>query len=388
MPHFLTNAIKIPSMPFSEGDFVFEYEASWKNESLISVSILKNRQRFILCRRDKQDSITIIKCDKLTRNSELFFIKKALNQLQKYYADKIFSSNVEKISSQKKSEYFKDPSYFLTDFKYTKDISIEIGFGSGRHLLYQAKTNKDTIFIGIEIHDRSIKQLLTQIEIEKISNIIVLKYDSRIFLEFIKSNSISNIFIHFPVPWDKQENRRIFSIDFIENAKRILKQDGKLNLRTDSQKYFTYTTRLYNKLNYDILIQINKNLEISSKYEDRWVKQNKDIYDVIFTNKSISDDILLEEEFLFKQKVSLENMEKLVVKKTIIKNQCFVNFEKYYTISKNSGLLRVSFGGFSNPEHTYIEILDKRAKYFSNAILPTPSNIISHNIIKEYLCVS
>jgi len=32
---------------------------------------------------------------------------------------------------------------------------------------------------------------------------LILDYDARVFLEFLPSNSAKQIFVHFPVPWDK-----------------------------------------------------------------------------------------------------------------------------------------------------------------------------------------
>ncbi len=53
----------------------------------------------------------------------------------------------------------------------------------------------------------------------------------------LTSNKVEKIFVHFPVPWDKKPHRRIFSNEFINEALRILKIKGTLELRTDSRKY-------------------------------------------------------------------------------------------------------------------------------------------------------
>ena len=45
-----------------------------------------------------------------------------------------------KLKDESKSEYLKDINYFVDEFNTEKEIQIEIGFGSGRHLLHQAKS--------------------------------------------------------------------------------------------------------------------------------------------------------------------------------------------------------------------------------------------------------
>jgi tRNA (guanine-N7-)-methyltransferase len=384
VPHFIASSLNIPDIPFQEDGIFFEYEACNNNHSLVSVNIINENRKFLLHKKIRDDGSIIIKSDKPTRTNQLFLIKKALLILQQ--KAKIIHSNLKEHKDEKVSPYFKNAKYFLDTLSYDKKISIEIGFGSGRHLLYQAKNNKKTLFIGIEIHNRSIEQLLKQLKLQEIENVLVIKYDSRIFLEFLKSNSIDNIFIHFPVPWDKKEHRRVFSTELIQNAKRVLSVNGVLDLRTDSKNYFTYVKELYTKLNYEVLIEKNSSLEIVSKYEDRWRKQNKDIYNITFKNKFISDDTLCREDFLFEEKIHLDNIESLIKHDVLVYEKYFVNFQRYYKIENSGYLLKVSFGDFNKPEHTYIEIIDKRAKYFLDKPISSSANMLSHKNIKELLC--
>ena len=70
-------------------------------------------------------------------------------------------------------------------------------------MIHQAALNPDVQFIGLEIHTPSIEQLLKQVNIQGITNILAINYDARLFMEFIKSNKVGKVFVHFPVPWDK-----------------------------------------------------------------------------------------------------------------------------------------------------------------------------------------
>lgn len=81
-------------------------------------------------------------------------------------------------------------------------------------MLHNAKNHPEILHIGLEIHSPSLEQVARQIGLLELDNILILAYDARIFLELLPSNILDKIFIHFPVPWDKQPNRRILNKAF------------------------------------------------------------------------------------------------------------------------------------------------------------------------------
>lgn len=233
-------------------------ETPKKTEYKIGVS--NQKRDFLLTLKDNKEN-KIIKADKVTRVTPVTIVKDALNTYVKHTDANVIFSNTNNFSQKQEppKEYLKDIEYFVNEFQTNNEIQIEIGFGSGRHLLYQAHNNPDIQFIGIEIHTPSIEQVLKQIKILNIRNIIIVNYDARLFMEFIKSNSVGKIFVHFPVPWDKKPHRRVYSNDFIYEAKRVLKFTGTLELRTDSRKYFDFCVGLLTNLSSGkIEIDINK----------------------------------------------------------------------------------------------------------------------------------
>ena len=50
------------------------------------------------------------------------------------------------------------------------------------------------------------------------------------------------------MPWDKKPHRRVINEDFINESVRVLKRDGFLHLRTDSDNYFNYSLNEFLKL--------------------------------------------------------------------------------------------------------------------------------------------
>jgi len=177
----------------------------------------------------KSDEKTyLLKYDKVTRPLKVNILKEALGMVAEELGLNVLSSNIA-LSNTKaalSSKYFKK----IEDFEsmdYPKEkVCVEVGFGSGRHMLYQAQKNPDTLFIGLEIHTPSAQQVLKQIELQGLDNIWVVNYDARLFLEMLPANLCTQIFVHFPVPWDKKPQRRVISKSFLEESMRVLHKDA------------------------------------------------------------------------------------------------------------------------------------------------------------------
>ena len=395
MPHILFEKKDLINTPSSIDGVDFEFIAKSYN---FTTKERKTEYRIALKHQDKdfmlslkpKDHNYMIKADKITRLSPVTLMKNALNAYVKLNEANVLFSNTNnvKVKEELQNEYLKDINYFVNDFKTDKEIQIEIGFGSGRHLLYQAKNNPDVQFIGLEIHYPSIEQLLKHLELNNITNVLIVNYDARLFMEFIESNKVGKIFVHFPVPWDKKPHRRIYSNEFVNEALRILKVNGTLELRTDSRNYFDFCMELLTNLpKGKITVDINKDLEVSSKYEDRWKKQGKNIYDVILLSQSEDAPINLNFDFSFGFSIDFDVTLKTIETNSIIKKDFFIHVEELYTIENknNSGLIKVTMGNFDRPVTKYLYVNDGMISYYQGNPLPTSSNINAHKKLKEIL---
>ena len=337
----------------------------------------------------KPDSrATLLKYDKVTRPLKVNLLKEALDKVSKELGLEILSSNIALSNSKPPlaSEYFKKIEDFET-IEYPKEkISVEVGFGSGRHLLYQAQKNPDTLFIGLEIHTPSAQQVLRQIELQGLENIWVVNYDARLFLEMLPSNRCEQIFVHFPVPWDKKPHRRVISPSFLAESMRVLRKGGRLELRTDSDKYFWYALETFFAVpKTEVEIRKNEALEVTSKYEARWRKQEKDIYDVYVKCNEDSDERVLHIDFNFSSVKYRQNLEEELPKKALVSDGYFVHFERSYKVGENALLIKCAFGSFDRPEHKYILVEEKGSRYFASAPVKTTVNDAAHRKIVELL---
>ncbi len=395
MPHILFKKKELITTPASKDAVDFEfiarsYNFTEKPRKVEYRIALKNQgKEFLLSLKTKNDNF-MIKADKVTRLSPVSIVKDALNAYINLNNANILFSNTNnlKFKDESKNKYLKDINYFVDEFNTEKEIQIEIGFGSGRHLLYQAKANPNIQFIGLEIHYPSIEQLLKHLELQNIKNVLIVNYDARLFMEFIESNKVGKIFVHFPVPWDKKPHRRIYSDGFVNEALRVLKIDGTLELRTDSRNYFDYCVELLTNLpKGTITIDINKDLEISSKYEDRWKKQGKNIYDVTLKAQNEDKNINLDFDFSFDFEINYDETLKTIPTKSIIESSYFIHIEELYIIENknNSGLIKLTMGNFDRPITKYLYVNEGEISYYQGNPLPTSSNINAHKKLKEIL---
>ena len=128
---------------------------------------------------------------------------------------------------------------YLSDFSHKKEILLEIGFGYGEHLAFQANNNPNIGLIGAEPFLNGITNLLKIIVEKNIRNIKIYNHDALTLIKSIKPDSISIIYILFPDPWPKAKHkkRRIINESSIKEYSRILKKDGKIIVATDSKDY-------------------------------------------------------------------------------------------------------------------------------------------------------
>jgi len=386
MPHIQIQDFIETSFPCSHNGIDFDFIATnikYPDDKLICA---KSEDKTFLLQVKKAENKWLLKSDKVTRVSPNFHIKNAINAYAQMAGLEILFSNLaqKQMHHRQKESALKPISYFAESFPDAKEIWVEVGFGSGVHLLHQAQENPDVLHIGIEIHKASIEQVLKQIAILELENVMLLDFDARLFLEFVPSNLVGRIFVHFPVPWDKKPHRRVISHPFISESIRALKKGGTLELRSDSENYFAYSLQTFLELNQsDFQVRKNQDIGIVSKYETRWRKMEKNIYDITLTNNETSEPLENNYDFSFEDdcKADIEALNT----QTIRFENGFIHFERVYTIADAGYLVRLSMGSFDKPEHLFILIQNAKATYFPAKPIASRTNYNSHLKLKELL---
>jgi len=118
-------------------------------------------------------------------------------------------------------------------------VWLEIGFGGGEHLLWQARANPSAGIIGCEPFQDGVVKVLSAIETERLANVRVHADDARPLLRWLPDGAVARTFILFPDPWPKARHhkRRLVSPPTLAELARIMRPGAELRLATDVGDY-------------------------------------------------------------------------------------------------------------------------------------------------------
>ena len=122
-------------------------------------------------------------------------------------------------------------------------IWLEIGFGSGEHLFYQAQNNPSVNFIGCEPYINGVATLLGKLHNQNLKNVIIYPGDIRDLMDVLAEQTLEKVFLLYPDPWPKKRHhkRRFVSKEFLDPLFPLIKTGGKLYLATDIGDYVRQT---------------------------------------------------------------------------------------------------------------------------------------------------
>ena len=133
--------------------------------------------------------------------------------------------------------------------RYERSI-IEIGFGMGVSTVKIAKAMPETAFLGIEVFEPGVGNILYLISQQNLENLKILKHDAMIVLdEVIDENSIDGYHVFFPDPWPKKRHhkRRLLRPAIIDRMVTTLRPGGYLYIVTDWEDYALQVLELLNQ---------------------------------------------------------------------------------------------------------------------------------------------
>jgi tRNA (guanine-N7-)-methyltransferase len=122
---------------------------------------------------------------------------------------------------------------------------LEIGFGGGEHLAWQAARHPEELLVGCEVYRNGIAGLLGQIERQKLGNIRIWPEDARDLIDRLPDGSVARVFLLFPDPWPKARHaeRRFIAPANLASLARIMRSAAELRFATDDPTYLAWTLR-------------------------------------------------------------------------------------------------------------------------------------------------
>jgi tRNA (guanine-N7-)-methyltransferase len=122
----------------------------------------------------------------------------------------------------------------LFDFKPEK-IWMEVGFGDGEHLIYQAMQNPDIGLIGCEPFINGIANLCVDIQENNVRNIRIWPDDARLLLPKLPDACLDRFFLLNSDPWPKTRHhkRRFVQKETLDDIHRLLKPGAQFRMSSD-----------------------------------------------------------------------------------------------------------------------------------------------------------
>lgn len=125
-------------------------------------------------------------------------------------------------------------------------VFVELGSGSGLHLLELARQNRDALCIGLEIRFKRAFKTGEKAERDGLSNLVVMRTDARQIRHMFGAREVDGFFVNYPDPWDKRRwlKNRLLNAELLATMAATLKPTGFLRYKTDHQEYFASTSSL------------------------------------------------------------------------------------------------------------------------------------------------
>jgi tRNA (guanine-N7-)-methyltransferase len=124
-----------------------------------------------------------------------------------------------------------------------EDVWLEIGFGAGEHLLWQAQAHPHVGLIGAEPYESGVAKLLSKFEATPPNNLRIHMGDARDIIEALPNASLGRVFILFPDPWPKLRHakRRFIQTEMLDALARVMKTAAELRFASDDAPLVEYT---------------------------------------------------------------------------------------------------------------------------------------------------
>lgn len=134
------------------------------------------------------------------------------------------------------------PGTWKEIFGNDNPIFIEIGMGKGKFIHTMAKEHPDINYVGIEKYSSVLLRAIQKMEQEELPNLKFLRMDAENIDKVFGSGEVDRIYLNFSDPWpkDRHAKRRLPSREFLARYDIILRQDGRLEFKTDNRKLFDF----------------------------------------------------------------------------------------------------------------------------------------------------
>jgi len=178
------------------------------------------------------------------------------NKLKRFNENETFSNVFQPTREEIVSDKFKLKGKWNTDFfKNDNPIVLELGCGKGEYSVSLGERFPEKNFIGIDIKGaRFWRGAKTALE-NDMNNVAFIRTQIELIDLLFAENEVSEIWITFPDPQIKYKRtkHRLTNATFLAKYKTVLKEEGVVHLKTDSEFMHGYTLGLLHGAGHEVL---------------------------------------------------------------------------------------------------------------------------------------
>ena len=212
------------------------------------------------------------------------------NKLKRFRENETFNNVIQPTRDELVNQQFDLKGHWNEKvFRNDHPLVLELGCGKGEYSVALGKRFPDKNFIGIDIKGaRFWRGAKTALE-DGIENVAFLRAQLELIDLAFAEHEVDEIWITFPDPQIKYKRtkHRMTNIEFLQRYKKILKPEGVIHLKTDSEFMHGYTLGLLHGAGHEVLYA-NHNVykqegspdevtSIQTHYETIYLEKNKPI---------------------------------------------------------------------------------------------------------------
>ena len=210
------------------------------------------------------------------------------NKLARFAENKILPNVFQPTRDEALDHYPLKGKWRTEVFKNQNPIVLELGCGKGEYSVGLAKSFPDKNFIGIDIKGARFWFGAKEAVEKKLNNVAFLRTQIELVDCFFDHDEVDEIWITFPDPQIKyrRTKHRMTHPDFLDRYKKILKKDGIVHLKTDSEFLHGYTLGLLQGQGHEI-ISAHHDIYGAPEYEPGTplLREIKTYYEGLFSAK-------------------------------------------------------------------------------------------------------
>ena len=280
-----------------------------KKEVGKKIKIVAQKQELPLLKMPKDSflEIKLLHCKDKTNFNLIYFLNFAKtlildvgskNKLKRFRENESFENVFQPTREEVVSDSFALRGKWNADFfKNDNPIIIELGCGKGEYSVGLAERYPEKNFVGIDIKGaRFWRGAKTAVD-DGMRNVAFVRTQIELINHIFADGEVDEVWITFPDPQIKYKRtkHRMTNSEFLKLYKRILKPDGVVNLKTDSEFMHGYTLGLLHGEGHEVLYanhNVYKNegspsevTQIQTFYEKQYLEINKAITYIRFKIK-------------------------------------------------------------------------------------------------------